>query len=83
MHAINYRESISLFISVSLVWVHGYSNILGNCRADEVATAGVLLSKSSSIELGIGHRGQICHCVEILSGRQPFLGQLGVLLNRH
>ena len=39
--------------SVSLVWVYGHSNVLGNCRADELARADVLLPEASSIELGI------------------------------
>ena len=43
----------SRFNSVSLVWIPGHCRISGNCRADELAWAGALLPKSSSIELGI------------------------------
>ena len=37
-----------------LVWIPRHINILGNCRADEFARAGILLPESYSIELGIG-----------------------------
>ena len=35
--------------NVSLVWVFGHSNVLGNCRTDELARASVVLSVSYSI----------------------------------
>ena len=46
-------DLLSERFSVSLVWVPGHSNVLGNCRADEIARAGALLLESSSIELGM------------------------------
>ena len=42
-----------LFTSVSLVWVSGYTNIRPNCGAKQLAGAGALFPKSSSIELGV------------------------------
>ena len=44
---------ISGCFSVSLVWIHGLSNVLWNCRVDELAIARALLPESSSIELGM------------------------------
>ena len=46
-------DLISERFSVSLVCVPGHSNVLENCRADELARAGALLPESSSFELGI------------------------------
>ena len=48
-----YLDLLFVYFSVSLVWVPGLTNVLGNCRADELARTGALLPESSSIELGM------------------------------
>ena len=60
------------FISVSLVGVPEHSKIPGNCRTIELARTSTLLPESSSIELGMPLASVK---LDILSGRQPILGQ--------
>ena len=40
-------------IQYQLIWIPDYYDIPGNCRANELARAGVLLTESSSIDLGM------------------------------
>ena len=48
-----YTNLFSGLFSVKLIWVHGYCDILGNCRADELAGADALISNASSINMGM------------------------------
>ena len=62
-------DRLSGRFSVSLVWVFGHSNVLENCRADELARAGFDWIKNVTCLVQVGY------CAEILSGHQLILGQ--------
>ena len=51
------RRSLDLLserlTTVSLVWMSGHSDILGNYKANELARAGALLPEFSSIDFGM------------------------------
>ena len=67
-----YRRGLDLLsrriTSVSLVWGSGHYNIPGNSRADKLASAGVFLPESSSIELDVPLAFIKLDGKEILSG---------------